>query len=185
MAQFKDETRQYHLERVREALVLAPRGSLRDICELLQGAKVPLVLDRGYVSKIIRKIKAERQKRYTGADYQARIAELQDRTDVVIGQMWKILYNPKNSDKARVMAGKVILDADKSLLDAQMDAGIFDRKLGSVAVDHNHEHTVKLPDEIRLPILRAFRNYGLIKHVNATVVPDTAGADRGGNLLTA
>ena len=161
MATLKDETIQYHRERVRETLVLNPRATIADITKLLETANPPLILGRHYVGKLVRKINTERLVRYDQAHLNRRIAEMQDRTESVITQMWKIVLNPRNSAKERVMAGKVIIDADHDLLQAQMDAGIFTRKLGSIGVDH--EHTLKLPDEIRLPILRAFKNYGIIR----------------------
>lgn len=188
MAKFRDETIQYHTERVREAVILFPRASAREVVELLSKSKThPIVLDKEYVGKLMKKIKGERKHRYRVASFDIRVAEMEDRTQTVISQMWKILHDARNSDKARVMAAKTILDADKNLLDAQMDAGIYDRKLGKVGIDvkHEHEHTVRLPDEIRIPILRALKNYGLIKRVNATVIEpaDTRTASGGGVLV--
>lgn len=185
MASLKDETTQYHRERVREALVFNPRATIKELVDLLQYANPPLVLERHYVGKLVNKIKGERLTRHSQENLNRRIAELQDRTESVITQMWKIVLNAKHPAKERAMAAKVILDADRNLLESQMDAGIFDRKLGTIGVEHQHEHTLKLPDEIRLPILRAFKNYGII-HPSYTVLPaePARSGDNGGSAVT-
>lgn len=181
MGAYGDEKTQLHREKIREALVLNPRATLDEIVTLLQYANPPVTLHRDYVRRMLHKIKNERELRTNNQNMNVRLAEIQDRTETVIKQMWSILLSKNNAAKDRVMAGKVILDADHSLLNAQMDAGVFDRKLGKVSVEHAHEHTVKLPDEIRIPILRAMRNYGIIPKPH-TVIPDRV--DTPGSTVT-
>ena len=53
MATLKDETIQYHRERVRETLVLNPRATIADITKLLETANPPLILGRHYVGKLV------------------------------------------------------------------------------------------------------------------------------------
>lgn len=182
MASHKDETKQYHRARIQEAMVLNPRASVKEIAELLEYANPPLVLSREYVGKVIQKIYAERLIRYDRAHLNKRIAEMEDRTQSVIGQMWKLVLNPKNAAKERAQAAKVIIEADRNLLEAQMDAGIFDRKIGTVGIEHTHEHTLKLPEEIRTPILRAFKNYGIIRDAKIIEHTPLAAAATGGDL---
>jgi hypothetical protein len=180
MSQFSDNAKQYHKERVREVLVLYPRATVKQIIAVLAEAKEPLILSDKYIGKVITKIHGERLTRFDRSVLKTAIAEMEDRKEAVVSQMWKILYNPKHSAKDRVMAGKVIVDAEKNLLEAKMDAGIFDRKIGTL--DVHHEHTVNLPDEIRLPILRAFRNYGIIRpsYTVLPAEPTAAGNNIGG-----
>lgn len=166
MASFKDETVQYHKERVREVLVLKPNASMRAIREALEGdPRSPLTLDRHYIGKLVRKIHAERAQRYNTAIVESRLAEIQDRTQGVVEQMWRILLDGTADGKGRVMAGKVIIDAEHKLLEAQMNAGIFERKLGTVEVSHEH----KLNPDLAAPILRALRNYGIVNPTTAVV----------------
>jgi hypothetical protein len=111
----------------------------------------------------VQKIHGERLQRMNRVSLVEKIAEMEDRYRTVAEQMWKIVLDGTADGKGRVAAAKVIVDAEKNLLDAQMDAGIFTRKLGVMGVAHDHQHTFNLPEDVRAPILRAFRNYGIIK----------------------
>ena len=55
-----------------------------------------------------------------------------------------------------------------------MTGGVFDRKLGTLAISSKVEHTHRLPEEISAPIMRALENYGLIKPVGYRIKPEPA-----------
>jgi len=173
MAAFNDETRQYHIERVKEVLVLKPTASAESVVRALEGSTDPLKLDRAYARKLMKKIREERHHRFNREIVQVRLAEIQDKTQLVGEQMWKIFLDPKADDKARVQAGKAIIENEHKFLEAQMNAGIFDRKLGTLAVDHDHihAHVVSLAPEMKEPILRALANYGLIRNAKYKLTP--------------
>ncbi len=82
----------------------------------------------------------------------------------------------------RVVAAKAIIEADHRFLEAQMDAGIFERKLGTVDVEHKHEHTIA--PELLLPIMATLQHYGMVRKetektndtINQPALPDASGA---------
>lgn len=179
MPTYKDETQKYHIERVREVLVLNPRATERAIQTVLeQDASDPLKLNREYIRKLKKKIKGERQHRFDKKHINERLAELQDRTEGIIAQMWKILLDTEKSTLARVAAARTIIDAEQKLLEAQMDAGIFDRKLGTVDIEHTH--TLALSPEHKALALAFLRNHGAITKPNIAALPDGA---RSGEII--
>ena len=180
MASYGDETKQYHRERIREILVLKPNASVRAIRQALDAdPSSPLTLDPVYIGKHVRAIRTERSTRYVRPDMMQTIAELEDKTESVVEQMWRIVLDPKLDERARVQAGKLIVDSQHSLLESKMNAGIYERKLGTVAVEHTHEHIVKLPPEIKAGILQAFKSYGIIRDAKYTVLPAAPAANGG------
>ena len=159
---YSEEIKKHHIERIREVISLKQRVSNIAIQKILANdSRDPINLELHYVGKLILKIRQERKSRYNQAVVDQRLAEIQDRTETVIEQMWRILLDTSNLPTARVAAGKTIIDAEHKFLEAQMNAGIFERKLGTLDVKHEHEHT--LAPELALPILNALRNYGIIE----------------------
>lgn len=183
MAAYSDTLKEYHKGRIKDVMILKPGVSIEGIRRVLELSQDPLKLDYRYITKVVQKIRAERRVRMDRQEIKTRISEMQDCYEAVSEQMWKILLDGTADGKGRVMAGKVIIDAQRNLLDAQMEAGVFDRKLGTLNIDHAHEHTLKLPEEIRAPILRAFRNYGILKQQPRIIdAPPLAAAATGGDL---
>lgn len=188
MAAYSDTLKEYHKGRIRDVMILKPNVSVEGIRRVLEMSQdAPLSLDHRYITKLVQKIRAEREIRMDRTRINVRLAELQDRYEAVTEQMWKILLDTSLNEVrggigARVQAAKTIIEQEEKLLNAQMEAGVFERKIGTLAIDH--QHTLNLPDEIRLPILRAFKNYGIIRNPTYTVLPsEPAGNDNGGATL--
>ena len=175
---FGDETKQYHSQRIREVLVLKPTAVPRVIKETLAAhPQAPLNLDLAYIRKHIAKIRGEQLERYNRPQLARSIAELEDKTESIGVEMWKIMLGEEKYDeRARVQAGKAIIEAAHDLLQAKMDAGIFTRRLGEVAVEHTHEHIIRLDPLVKAGIMRAFKNYGIIRSPAAALPAETAGA---------
>lgn len=182
MAAYSDTLKEYHKSRIKDVMILKPGVSIEGIRRVLELSQDPLKLDYRYITKVVQKIRAERRTRMDRQEINSRLAEMQDRYEAVTEQMWKILLDGTADGKGRVMAGKIIIDAERLLLEAQMEAGVFERKIGTIAIDHSHEHTLKLPEEIRTPILRAFRNYGIIRDAKIIEHPPLAATAPGGDL---
>ena len=164
------ETKNTHKELERQVLATQPRASLRTIQDILAKNNNPL--DLAYISRLREKIKTERIKRYDVARVNTRIAEMQDNIEKLIEKLWEIIlddsvhltgnYNigePKVSVSQKIKAAVAIIKAEKDLLDAQMDAGVFERKLGTFETNFN----VKLEDSQRLKIINALKNYGVLE----------------------
>lgn len=168
MPAYSKEREQYHISRVKSVMILAPDAGLEQIQEALEAStQDPLRLDRDYISKIRRKIYAERLQRNNNLNKGARIAYIQDKKKAVEQRLWGEATNMKNPGVVRVMALEKIVKNELDLLKAEMDAGLYERQIGTVKVsgEVEHQHTHVLVPEVLDPIMRAFRNYGLIKEV--------------------
>lgn len=155
MPKIREETQREHLELVRQALAMQPRASLVAIRDAIAQAK-GFSLDPHYILKLRKKIEGERKMRYSQARVAARIAEMQEKAELAQSKLWPILYSKVASDKNKIAAATAIMRIEKELFEAQQDAGIFERKLGEVDVSHH------MPPEMMEPILKAFRNYGIV-----------------------
>jgi len=161
MPKYKKETEQYHMERVREVLALNPRAGAIAISNLLkEDRNNPINLDPHYIVKLKRKIQGERIHRFDQAKVEQHIAQLEDETEQLCIQMWRIVLDQTMDERARVAAAKTIIDAKIKLFEAKMDAGIFERKLGTFEMKHTH--TYEIIQEKKILILNALKNYGII-----------------------
>lgn len=166
MPLLSDETRNEHKELVRQALVMSPRASLLQISEVIEKAK-GIRLTPNYILKIRKKIYEERKWRFNNSKVDARIAEMQEKAENIQAKLWPIIYSQVATDKNKIAAATAIFKIEKELLEAQMDAGIFDRKLGEVGVGIG----VRFNDEQLQPILRAMENYGIVLPEVINVTP--------------
>lgn len=161
MPAYSEEKQREHMERVREVLALNPRMGKLAIRNFLMKQKNPIVLDAGYILKLKRKIERERIHRFDNAKVEKRISEMEDKIQSVIARMFSILANPMTDARAKVAAGKVIVDSEIKLFQAQLDAGIFERKFGTMNIEIIENHYQK--------VLHAFANFGIVKpQKNAT-----------------
>lgn len=161
MPNYADETKKYHESRIRSVMVFQPDASLRAIQEALQASKeAPMSLNLHYIAKLRDKILRERRIRNNNLNLGARLAYIQDQHKAVKVRLWKEATDPNNKDVARVMALDKLLKTELDLLNAEMDAGFYERKLGTL--EHDHTHTLTLDKDMLAPIILAFRNYGLV-----------------------
>ncbi|GIW70337.1 MAG: hypothetical protein KatS3mg101_1084 [Patescibacteria group bacterium] len=159
MPAYKKETEQYHIERVREVLALKPRAGAIAISRFLrEDPHNPINLDPHYILKLKKKIEGERVHRFDHAKVEAHIAEMQDEIDQLCVEMWTIVLNRAMDERARVAAAKIIIDAKIKLFEAKLDAGIFERKLGTFDIKNTYE----IKNEHKVLILNALANYGII-----------------------
>lgn len=157
MPTYKEENQRYYMERIKEVLALKRNAGALTIRKALEGdPNSPLILDRIYIAKLLQKIRGERIHRFDQARVEERLAEIQDRTESVVEQMWRMLLDASAPEVARVAAAKAIVDSDHKLFDAQLNAGIYERKLGTVEVRHG------IAPENKILIINALLNYGII-----------------------
>lgn len=152
-------------------MILKPDVSAQGIQNALEQSSLdPIRLDLTYIKKLVRKIGKERVLKLDRAEIKERLSVMRETYNLVAEQMWKILLDP-NDKKARVAAGKVIIDAQKNLLEAEMNAGIFDRKLGTLNLESGGqvEHIHTLDPALKAPIMKALENYGIIRNIKYTI----------------
>jgi hypothetical protein len=186
MPNYADETKKYQESRVRSVMIFQPDASLRAIQDALENSKeAPMKLELHYLAKIRDKILKERRVRNNNLNLGARLSAIQDEHKAVKIRLWKEATDPHNKDIVRVMALEKLLKTELDLLNAEMDAGFYERKLGTVEVDHSH--TLTLDKEMLAPIILALQNYGLadrkiVENENATDPTKTALPDGSGKV---
>ncbi len=163
------DTKEKHKELVRQIITAQPRATLQQIKEKLESKNI--ITNIQYISTLRDKIRNERVVRYDTAKVNARLAEMQDRIEEVEKHLWEIILDtrlhltgsdigmPIVTTSAKIKAALAIIKAEKDLLDAQMDAGVFERKLGTFEANFN----VKLEDKQRQKIIAALENYGILE----------------------
>ena len=157
---YSQELREYHKERVREVIGINPRASERVIREILENHPTdPISLDRNYIRKIKAKVIESRKWRFNTALVEERLGEMQDRTESIISQMWLLLLDDRMNPKTRVDAAKTIIMAESKFWEAQLDAGVFEKHLGTVGFELN-ARSRPLELEKRIQILKAFESWG-------------------------
>lgn len=181
MGQYSDAKVEYHKSRIRDVMIMNPSISVEGIQQTMAKNELdPLVLHRDYIRKLTKKMKKDRIFKIERSEIKERIATMRETYELVSAQMWNILLDESlNYEKggigARVTAGKVIIEAQKALLESEMNAGIYDRKLGTLALENTGsvEHVHRLRPDMKAPIMKALENYGLIKRVNYTINPES------------
>ena len=176
MASYSNDTKTYHKERIRDVLAIKPTASIVTIKRVLESNQDdPLVLDRMYISKLLGIIRSERRTRFRDADVNAALAELQDQGRALNEAMWSIVLDTRASKAARTMAAGRIIESNYKFWEAQLNAGVFERKLGEVKVALELERkNAPLPEDIQDIMLKALTAQGLIKappkHVDAITI---------------
>lgn len=169
MADYKDSSREEHLELVRQAVAVNPNCTARQVSDSIE-KETGRKLSVPYIYKLRDKLRGERIHRYDKAAVLVRIADMEDRVRRIHAEMWAIVLDKRAPRESKIKAATLIAKSDRELFDAQLDAGIFERKLGTLDV---------APDlEKFAPVIHAFANFGLIrkaKIIEADVKKRTTG----------
>jgi hypothetical protein len=121
-----------------------------------------------YLAKVVRKLNREKALAVDTQKVNERLAETKERYRVITDKLWKIIDwkieyvdegigMPQIQDVIR--AANTIVKLDLAILKAEMDAGIFDRKLGTV--DVNVYRAAPLDPETADRITKAFKRWGI------------------------
>lgn len=148
MAKTTKEMQEYYKSRVRSALVVDPQASLRSIQLALEKSKSPLKLSLGFLSGIVKKINKERTYRNNNANIKTRLALLQDKIKRIDMELWGVASGHATADKDKIQALKALAENDIKLLNAEMDAGIFERQVGTIKVDERKINFVQIINKI-------------------------------------
>jgi hypothetical protein len=125
-------------------------------------------LDWYYVAKVLRKLNREKALAVDQQKIQDRLAITKEQYRIITDRLWKIvdwkldyitegIGMPQVQDIIR--AANTIVKLDLAVLKAEMDAGIFDRKLGSV--DVNVYRAAPLDPEVADRIAESFKRWGI------------------------
>jgi len=162
MPKYKKELTNYHIERVRQVLVMNPNmGVIRISKTLAEARSSPIKLDPQYISNLKKKIIGERTWRYEKAKVKRRIALLEDQTRELQSGLWEIVNNTAEENKIRIQAANAIVASEHKLFQAQMDSGIYERKIGTIEVEEMRDRAVG--EEAVDMMVGAFRAWGLVE----------------------
>lgn len=128
MAYGKEKTKEF-MSRVRQVIVAKPDATLVQIKEVL--ADNGIKLDIKYIMKLVQKIRRERYTRYDNQTVKKVLAEFEDFVNSTGQELLKISKTSK-LDMAKIMALDVRVKHYNILLEKLFDAGVFERKLGTI-----------------------------------------------------
>lgn len=160
MGRLAYDTRQYHASRIRSVMVLTPGASAYEIQKALERSDQPLSLDPRYIQKIRDKIIGERARRNDLLTIGPRIAYIQDKKQLIDSQLWRLITDPATGDRAKVQALGLLMKNETDLLQAEMDAGIFERKIGTLAVERG-----PMESEHKTRVIDALEKWGMVRTV--------------------
>lgn len=179
------------MQAIRDAIALNPFISVLALSKLLQQQGVTHVngtpINRMYLAKLVKKIERRKLTEQERKKAEHRIIEIRERHRLAVQKLLKIAFFDREKAepgteiptvKDQIKAIEAIHRWDLAILNAEMDAGIFERKLGSVEV--NEHHTLEV--EQMTPMLAALKNFGIVKKVDVieeqTIANEPTGTNR-------
>jgi|ERR1039458_2235214 hypothetical protein len=157
MPKVSHDNKQYYKARIRSLLVQNPQITQRELKERLE--KDGLTLDRKYLGSLINDIWAERVKQANTWALNLALASFQDAMAEIVTKAWEIANNRWEDGRARVAALKEIREAHNAVFEKLFDAGVFDRKLGTIEAAIRN---TPLTDDKKRQVAAVFTNWGLL-----------------------
>lgn len=174
MPQYTKENEQKHLEAVKQVMALNPGISIQGIRRSIEKSK-KLTLDATYIGRLRERVRDERKKRFDDKRVEEKIAEMEDTTHQLVRKLWRIILGKGKSAVTNsniIEAAKAIVNAEHKLFQAQLDAGIFERKLGELEVKERYQ----ISKADREKIMKAMVNFGIVKAPEALPSPNKSNA---------
>jgi hypothetical protein len=128
-------------------------------------------LDRDYLSKLVSKVYQERVKRADRATLNYALAAFEDTMTEVVRVAWAIANNPLVRPFDRIQALKEVREAHNAVFEKLFDAGVFDRKLGTL---NEVIRNTPLPSERKEAIRVGFASWGILEAPKEDVQRDNA-----------
>jgi hypothetical protein len=153
------DKKQYLVSRVRSIIAQDHQIALDDLALRLD-REYGIKIERHYLSTIVRKIYAERVKRADRQTLNYALAAFEDTMTQVVRVAWEIANDQFARKQDRVMALREIREAHSAVFEKLFDAGVFERKLGTL--DATIRNT-PLPKDRKQAIRVAFENWGLLE----------------------
>lgn len=153
---YSREDQRYHLERVRQVMVMFPSASVKEMRAILAKATPPLIFNVSYISRLKDAVLRERIWRLKNSTVALRITEVEDRVREIQKALWRISQE-STFDMARVLALEKIGKLEFDMFQSQLDAGVFERNIGTVNV------RAALDPEERAKAVETLQKWGLVK----------------------
>jgi hypothetical protein len=129
MASYGEEKTKEFLSMVKQVLVSKPDVTITQIQKALEDNGVRI--DRNYIAKLVNKIRRERYTRFDNQTVKKVLAEFADFIEDTSQKLLKI-YSTSKLDMAKIVALDTIVKHYNILLEKLFDAGVFERKLGTI-----------------------------------------------------
>jgi hypothetical protein len=155
MANISKEHEMEYRARIRRLMVVQHSISLRDIQKKLDTDG--LHLDLHYIGKLRNKIVAERARRIDRYTLNSALSAFEDIMTQVMETGWEIAMDKRNEGRDRAAGLEIVRKASNDAFDKLFDAGVFDRKLGTVGVEFRNK---PLTAEALAEIVDTFRRHG-------------------------
>lgn len=148
---------------VRDAYAIDPLITWRKICDLVE-KKTGRKISHQYLNRIIKKVHGETAVRIDKERIEPRLQQMRETFRIAKENLVRIASGQTNPGelsplpKDKIAAWKAIAYIDKILVDVEMDLGIYDRKIGTVDI----QHRIRPVDEsTRQAILASFDNWAV------------------------
>jgi hypothetical protein len=170
MAKYSKERKDEHVAIVRSIMVRNPSITVRECQSVLASLKVPLVLDRNYVNKLMRNVHRDRAFRLNQKTLSDLLSKFEDETEEMKQKLWSIVLDLNAVDKDKIAAMKELRQMSSTLIDRMFDAGVFERNLGKIKTESD------LTKDEEIAISRALR-YAKATETEETIGDDESGGD--------
>ncbi len=157
---------------IRDAIVIDPLISVSKLQDALfeKGLRSAMnsPLHWHYVAKLRDKIHRQSIENVDRQEVTHRIAEMKERYRLVFERLIRIAFYsddfkkegiPPPSYRDQISALREISRLDVSIFGAELDAGIFERHIGTLEIEKRNK---PLPAELKAQMLKAFTNWGII-----------------------
>ena len=171
--------KQLHLETVRSVMVSHPGISLIDLQEKIENAK-PWGIKLGihYLGHLRHEVIRERISRLHRANLGIRVARMQDTIREAQARLMKIVEESGN-DMARVIALKEFIAAEKTMLEAEVDAGIYEQKPGTM------KKVPQLTFEQKTQVIEVMKKWRIVRSTTEVTSNDQPTSDESLERITA
>jgi hypothetical protein len=153
---------------IRDAIALDPLISIRSLQEVLERRSIKIA-SREYLTKLVWKLNRELSVNVDRQKLSERIAQMKERQRIVVDRLIRIAFYtddlkkeglPPPSYRDQISALNAIMKLDLAIINAEMDAGIFERHFGTLEIERRNK---PIPKEVRERIRQAFINWGMIQ----------------------
>jgi len=161
------------IKAVREEIVMDPMISVSRLRKNLKERGITTYngnsIDPVYLARIVRKIARRAMQEADNTKIEHRLSKTRERFSVMIDRLMKIafwrpeyikdgIWPPQTKDIVRAL--DTVQKMDLALLQAEMDAGIFERRLGTLDIEVARKQSI--PENAREVAWRTFQNWGIV-----------------------
>jgi len=149
MAQYSPEQTDEFRSIVRSMVVRKPDLSIRQLQELLsKNPRRPVKLGKNFLGKLVKEIHARRSERIDYYTVNEVLGKFEDEVQELKEILLALIQTRDTPPMAKVVAVKEYRQSSLALIDKLFDAGIFEKKLGTLDVERKlSEEESKLLDQ--------------------------------------